>query len=547
MEQTQKLKKFDFEKALKSGYSKSQIVNSLRNNYDTNLDWEKINEDLKELNPKERDEALFDFLYNNQEILGISGIKTKEPPKGLQNRILSDNQIQDIEKEVQNMPQWGIESALMPQIIREAINVNVDGFWKMFQNKEEIARENALKNALDKGITQKLEKGESLSIGEILRYYNANDMKGHFTPQSHYKEQQELKKIAQTDFENLDESQKRELQKQNLITRLWNSPKELHDNLKDEVTKRETDEHTRARVEQLERDIINIQRTYENISDYLRGSTEQRDKYREMLQESAISLGFDGIGFKGDRIYAFKGDKAIFIDDGFFKNLGQILGTNAFDIAGSITGAIAGAKRGTGRIGKLAGAIAGGAVGAGLGGIADSIIAQYNSRGEFNLADALLTGAESATFDIAGGLIVSGAVKGAVKGVQNLLSLNPLPIIPTLKNSIGSENIQAAKELVEQTFTQEQKDDILAFSKSFGGNLELQGKDTLLTKSAEFLTQKYGADSKIAKVANALEDYSKAHNKAQAREDILTLIRACSSVDLPAPLGSLGQMRKGKV
>lgn len=41
MEQTQKLKKYDFEKALKSGYSKSQIVNSLRNNYDTNLDWER--------------------------------------------------------------------------------------------------------------------------------------------------------------------------------------------------------------------------------------------------------------------------------------------------------------------------------------------------------------------------------------------------------------------------------------------------------------------------------------------------------------------------
>lgn len=426
MEQTQKLKKYDFEKALKSGYSKSQIVNSLRNNYDTNLDWEKINEDLKELKPKERDEAIFDSLYNNQEVWGISGIKTKEPPKGLQNRILSDNQIQRIEKEVQNMPQWAIESALKPQILREAINVNVDGFWKMFQNKEEIARENALKNALDKGITQKLEKGEDLSIGEILRYYNANDMKGHFTPQSHYKEQQELKKIAQTNFENLDESQKRMLQKQNLITRLWNSPKELHDKLKDEVTKREIDEHQRARAEQLGRDIIFIQRTYENIlksgADYLRGSTEQRDKYREMLQESAMSLGFDGIGFKGDRIYAFKGDKAIFIDDGFFKNLGQILGTNTFDIAGSITGAIAGAKRGTGKIGKLAGAIAGGAVGAGLGGIADSIIAQYNSRGEFNLADALLTGAESATFDIAGGLIVSGgakAVKGAVKGVQN--------------------------------------------------------------------------------------------------------------------------------
>lgn len=537
MEQTQKLKKYDFEKALKSGYSKSQIVNSLRNNYDTNLDWEKINEDLKELNPKERDETLFDSLYNNQEIWGISGIKTKEPPKGLQNRIPSDNQIQHIEKEVQNMPQWGIESALMPQIIREAINVNVDGFWKMFQNKEEIARENALKNALDKGITQKLEKGEDLSVGEILRYYNANDMKGHFTPQSHYKEQQELKKIAQTNFENLDESQKRMLQKQNLITRLWNSPKELHDKLKDEVTKREIDEHQRARAEQLERDVINIQRTYENIlksgADYIKGSTEQRDKYREMLQESAISLGFDGIGFKGDRIYAFKGDKAIFIDDGFFKNLGQILGTNTFDIAGSITGAIAGAKRGTGKIGKLAGAIAGGAVGAGLGGIADSIIAQYNSRGEFNLADALLTGAESATFDIAGGLIVSGgakAVKGAVKGTQNLLRWNPFSV-PTsaVINSIGSENIQVAKELVEQTFTQEQKDDILAFSKSFGGNLELQGKDTFLTKSAEFLTQKYGADSKIAKVANALEDYSKAHNKAQAREDMLTLIRADDS------------------
>lgn len=531
MEQTQKLKKYDFEKALKSGYSKSQIVNSLRNNYDTNLDWEKINEDLKELKPKERDEALFDSLYNNQDIWGISGIKIKEQPKGLQNRILSDNQIQHIEKEVQNMPQWAIESALKPQILRETLNV--DGFWKMFQNKEEIARENALKNALDKGITQKLEKGEDLSVGEILRYYNANDMQKHFTPQSHYKEQQELKKIAQTDFENLDESQKQELRRQNLITRLWNSHKELHDKLKDEVTKRETDEHTKARAEQLERDIINIQRTYENIlksgADYLRGSTEQRDKYKEMLQESAISLGFDGIGFKGDRIYAFKGDRAIFIDDGFFENLGQILGTNTFDIAGSITGAIAGAKRGTGKIGKLAGAIAGGAVGAGLGGIADSIIAQYNSRGEFNLADALLTGAESATFDIAGGLIVSGgakAVKSAAKGVQKLLSLNPFPIVSTLKNSIGSENIQAAKELVEQTYTQEQKDDILTFSKSFGGNLELQGKETLLTKSADFLTQKYGADSKIAKVANALENYSKAHNKAQAREDILTLIRA---------------------
>lgn len=535
MEQAQKLKKYDFEKALKSGYSKSQIVNSLRNNYDTNLDWEKINEDLKELKPKERDEALFDSLYNNQDIWGISGIKIKEQPKGLQNRILSDNQIQTIEQEVQTMPQWAIESALKPQIAREAFGIN--GFWKIFQNEEEIARENALKNALDKNIAQKLEKGEDLSFGEMMRYFQANEgMSGFFSPKAHYQKQKELKKIAQTDFESLDESQKQELQRQNKIIRLWNSPRELHDKLKDTMTKKEADEHTRARAEQLERDIINIQRTHQNLlkmgADYLRGNTEQSDKYGEMLQESAISLGFDGIGFKGDRIYAFKGDEAIFIDDGFFKNLGQILGTNTFDIAGSITGAIAGAKRGTGRIGKLAGAIAGGAVGAGLGGIADSILAQFNARGEFNLADALLTGAESATFDIAGGLIVSGgakAAKGAVKGVQKLLSLNPFPITSTLKNSIGSENIQAAKELVEQTFTQEQKDDILAFSKSFGGNLELQGKDTFLTKSAEFLTQKYGADSKIAKVANTLEDYSKAHNKAQAREDMLTLIRADDS------------------
>lgn len=535
MEQAQKLKKYDFDKALKSGYSKSQIVNSLRNNYDTNLDWEKINEDLKELKPKERDEALFDSLYNNQDIWGISGIKIKEQPKGLQNRILSDNQIQTIEQEVQTMPQWAIESALKPQIAREALGVN--GFWRIFQNEEEIARENALKNALDKNIAQKLEKGEDLSFGEMMRYFQANEgMSGFFSPKAHYQKQKELKKIAQTDFESLDESQKQELQRQNKIIRLWNSPRELHDKLKDTMTKKEADEHTRARAEQLERDIINIQRTHQNLlkmgADYLRGNTEQSDKYREMLQESAISLGFDGIGFKGDRIYAFKGDEAIFIDDGFFKNLGQILGTNTFDIAGSITGAIAGAKRGTGRIGKLAGAIAGGAVGAGLGGIADSILAQFNARGEFNLADALLTGAESATFDIAGGLVVSGgakAAKGAVKGVQKLLSLNPFPITSTLKNSIGSENIQAAKELVEQTFTQEQKDDILAFSKSFGGNLELQGKDTFLTKSAEFLTQKYGADSKIAKVANTLEDYSKAHNKAQAREDMLTLIRADDS------------------
>ncbi|WP_300692388.1 MULTISPECIES: hypothetical protein [Helicobacter] len=108
--------------------------------------------------------------------------------------------------------------------------------------------------------------------------------------------------------------------------------------------------------------------------------------------------------------------------------------------------------------------------------------------------------------------------------MQRLLDL-AIPV-SVLKNSIGSENIQAAKELVEQTYTQEQKDDILEFSKSFGGNLELEGKDTLLTKGAEYLTAKYGADSTIAKVANALENYSKAHNKAQAREDILTLIRA---------------------
>lgn len=498
MEQTQKLKKYDFEKALKSGYSKSQIVNSLRNNYDTNLDWEKINEDLKELNPKERDEVLFDSLYNNQEIWGISGIKTKEPPKGLQNRIPSDNQIQHIEKEVQNMPQWAIESALKPQILREAINVNVDGFWKIFQNKEEIARENALKNALDKGITQKLEKGESLSIGEILRYYNANDMKGHFTPQSHYKEQQELKKIAQTNFENLDESQKRMLQRQNKITRLWNSPKELHDNLKDEVAKRETDAHTKARAEQLERDVINIQRTHENLltmgADYLKGSTEQRDKYREMLQESAISLGFDGIGFKGDRIYAFKGDKAIFIDDGFFKNLGQILGTNTFDIAGSITGAIAGAKRGTGKIGKLAGAIAGGAVGAGLGGIADSIIAQYNSRGEFNLADALLTGAESATFDIAGGLIVSGgakAVKGAVKYPLKAAEfvVDRIPILSSVKNAAKNNNFQAVDNMINKNIGQEAREEISENLQEFGGQIHSENvakynaiKKTILEK-----------------------------------------------------------------
>ncbi|MBD5165218.1 DEAD/DEAH box helicase family protein [Helicobacter sp.] len=533
MEQTQKLKKYDFEKAFKSGYSKSQIVNSLRNNYDTNLDWERINEDLKELKPKERDEVLFDSLYNHQDSWGILGLKTKEQPKGLQNRILSDNQIQDINQEVQKLPQWAIESALKPQIIGEALGIN--GFWKLFQNKEEIARSNALKNALDKGIAQKLEKGEELSIGEMMRYYQANEgMKGFFSPKAHYQKQKELEKIAQTDFQNLDESQKKELKRQYRITRLWNDERELHEKLKDAQTKKEADAHTQAVSERLERDIINLQRTYENIFksgvDYLNDSTEQSDRYKEMIQESALSLGFDGIGFKGDRIYAFKGDKAIFIDDGFFHNLGQILGTNAFDIGGSITGAIAGAKRGKGKIGTLAGGIAGGAIGAGLGGIADSIIAQFNARGEFNLADALLTGAESATFDIAGGLIVSGgakAVKGAAKGVQRLLDL-AIPV-SVLKNSIGSENIQAAKELIEQTLTPEQKDDILEFSKSFGGNLELEGKDTLLTKGAEYLTAKYGADSTIAKVANSLENYSRAHNKAQAREEILTLIRADES------------------
>lgn len=534
MEQQQpKLGRYDFEKAIKGGLSKSQIINSLRNNYDTEgVDWEKLNADLKDLSKTQRDNITFDILYNNQDSWGIKGLKIKEPPKALQNRILDNNQIQSIEQEVQNMPQWAIQNAMLPQLAREAVGIN--GFWNLFKSKETIAQDNALKNAYDTQIDKKLEKGEKLSIGEMMRYYQANDgMQGYFSPEAHYQKQQELKKIAQTDFQNLEESQKQELKRQYRITRLWNSERELHEKLKDEQSKKETDAHTKARAKRLESDIINLERTYKNILksgvDWWNDSSEQSDRYKEMIQENALSLGFDGIGFRGDRIYAYKGDKAIFIDDGFFHNLGQILSTNAFDIGGSITGAIAGAKRGKGKIGTLAGAVAGSAVGAGLGGIADSIIAQFNARGEVNLADALLTGAESATFDIAGGLIVNSGVKaakGAVKGVQKLMELNPFPFASTLKNFVGGENIQAAKELLEKTFTQEQKDDILEFSKSFGGNLELEGRDTFLTKGAEYLTAKYGADSTIAKVANSLENYSKAYNKGRAREELLTLIRA---------------------
>lgn len=437
MEQTKQFKKYDFDKAIKSGYSKSEIIKSLRNDYETTLDWEAMNESLKSYSKKDRDDILFNSLYQNQDSWGVLGTIEKQPPKPLQNRILSQKQTQDIDKQAQDLPQWAIQSALTPQILRES--VGVDNVWKMFQSKEDIARENALKSEFDKGIKQKLENGKNLNMAEILRYYNTNEVnKGGFgifnylpqiantTIKANYEKQKELKEIANTDFKDLSAQQKEELQRQNKILRLWKKDKELHENLKDEVSKQELDEHTKQRARQLEKDIINIQRTYQNLlkagTDFLSDSTEQRDKYIQQLQESAISLGFDGIGFKEDRIYAFKDEKAIFIDDGFFENLAQIIGTNAFDIAGSITGAIAGFKKApNNKYAKIAGTFGGGAVGAGLGGIADSIIAQHNSRGEFNLADALLTGAESAAFDIAGGIVVAGgakAIRGTATGVK---------------------------------------------------------------------------------------------------------------------------------
>lgn len=68
-------------KAIQSGYSKSQIVNIFRNQYETNLNWEKIDEALKELNPKERNEAIFNMLYKWQDELTVEGTKPKKATK----------------------------------------------------------------------------------------------------------------------------------------------------------------------------------------------------------------------------------------------------------------------------------------------------------------------------------------------------------------------------------------------------------------------------------------------------------------------------------
>ncbi|WP_370521952.1 ADP-ribosyltransferase-containing protein [Helicobacter winghamensis] len=326
------------------------------------------------------------------------------------------------------------------------------------------------------------------------------------------------------------------------------------------------DTKTQQDLAKMQESLNNLQRYHKSgsLSLLFSNDTEKKkvqEEKLEKIQGFAENLGFDGVGVNNDGdVFAYKGDKALWLNEGFFDNFSDVLLNNSYGIAGSVAGGmlgstLAGAKAGRalgsvgGASGQIVGGILGSAIGAFGGGILDAVNTQLKNKEEINakfLENMLRVGNEEMLFDLAGGSvgtyvlangkkILTAPLKATKKLSENLIATG------TLKNLATTQNINAAKDLLDANIPKEVQEDLKAFANAYGGNLKMQEEVLGLTQAKEALSAKYGEDSILTKTASALEKLALENNTQNAQKELLELIRADSSGQA---LGMLYQVAK---
>ncbi len=276
----------------------------------------------------------------------------------------------------------------------------------------------------------------------------------------------------------------------------------------------------------------NLRKDKDAFSLFASEDKDLREKYQNEFKSIVKNSGFDDVVYnEKHEPFVRKGDKFYKINDRFFDNFLNSLGSNKFSMAGSLLGALRGAKAGKnlGALGVVGGTIAGAALGSAAGGATDAIAGNVflnrEQKADEIIRHALSEGALS--------LVTDTLVLGAGKFIQK--AINPRNIfniganvstsgLYALGKHIVTGNAKGAERILNQTISEKERQAVKELAERFGGELKLTKADG--SKYREALVEKVGEDSNIVKGYDALRDAFLLQSQAKKQEAFIQAIRS---------------------
>lgn len=523
---------FDFDSALKSGFQKGEIVDFLRQQAKSDINWQEIDElkaQAKANNPNLNENAfVFDYLQNGNFNFN-SAPASREDTLAL---------IKEQEKQYQNpnLLERGLES------ISEAASNLTFGLTPTYESqatqKNQKITDEIYKTAVLNGIDAKdLSQKTNYEIAEQKGGFFDNFRINNTNTSNELIKQERLKQSAlNKDFADLNPQEKQAYKSDlNVGARAWDyffsEDEEQFENWKE--TKRA--ENLIADYQSAIDDINRLNTYHQNTSLYntfFGKDPKLKEQYLKDVNNIAAKVGFDGAEFKENgELYLLKDEEAYKVNEEFFKNLPTTLDAIKNEIALGMGGAVAGARAGAsvGRIGGVVGAIGGGAVGAVAGAVVDVLSNNAKLDRENNTKEIISHALEAGTLSLAGDAIALGLAKGGkplLKKAKNVISkASDNIILAGFVRNLPTQNLRAAQKILNNSYTKEEKEALFAFGEEFGGRLK-SGETSNTQKLIDF-TQ----DSNLPLKSTALKMLN-AINKPTLRQrqlELIELIRADES------------------
>ena len=523
---------FDFDGALKSGFQKGEIVDFLRQQAKSDINWQEIDElkaQAKANNPNLNENAfVFDYLQNGNFNFN-SAPASREDTLAL---------IKEQEKQYQNpnLLERGLES------ISEAASNLTFGLTPTYESqatqKNQKITDEIYKTAVLNGIDAKdLSQKTNYEIAEQKGGFFDNFRINNTNTSNELIKQERLKQSAlNKNFGDLNPQEKQAFKSDlNVGARAWDyffsEDEEQFENWKE--TKRT--ENLIADYQSAIDDINRLNTYHQNTSLYntfFGKDSKLKEQYLKDVNNIAAKVGFDGAEFKENgELYLLKDEEAYKVNEEFFKNLPTTLDAIKNEIALGMGGAVAGARAGAsvGRIGGVVGAIGGGAVGAVAGAVGDVLSNNAKLDRENNTKEIISHALEAGTLSLAGDAIALGLAKGGkplLKKAKNVISkASDNIILAGFVRNLPTQNLRAAQKILNNSYTKEEKEALFAFGEEFGGRLK-SGETSNTQKLIDF-TQ----DSNLPLKSTALKMLN-AINKPTLRQrqlELIELIRADES------------------
>ena len=538
-------KTFDFDKAKQIG-SNDEIVDYLLNRAKTNINWDFFNnQDNNQIVNRLSEKADKLEIYDD----GINQEQVKARVQQLQEEAKPQNFLQSAKDFGANA--LSVVDNVSPIPLKPIIEPILYDNDKDYQERKEKSLQ-AAKLAQDyqldpKALNDKTKADFLREKGEFdINLYATNGLteaklKGYeyfFNKDNYVKSvmERERKKdlMLNKNYGELNPEEKQLFENdEGGLNRAWDSM--FKDNTKAFEEWKEKRFATQEISKELQRKITHLNAIHEgkSIRDIFFGDTETKQKYLDDVADVAYIVGFDSAGFdeKGD-LYLVKDGNLIQVNEGFFYNFWDSLSAVKGELAGGIAGSIAGLKRGKTLQGKIAGSILGGALGSALGASTDVLAANaYLDRD--NTARELIGHSLEAGFLSAAGdgviLTLSKQGKPALKfGLNQVKKLNEglkdTFFYGTLRN-IPDQNLRGAQKIINQSYTDEDKQALREFGEVFGGALSSGDKNTISALKESLQGREFPLKSSAMSLLNAMDKPT----LKEAQLEIIEQIRADKS------------------